>query len=276
MNNKKKLLYFFLIISIIFSYSTVFSQEKEVEQVVVETNEEDEDFEDNTKFISNDSLYHLNDTSSLEQHRKFASNFKQKYKEDKTFDYDQEIVQDSLWQRIKQAISIWFHENVLNPINYGFNSNTTQFLLTIIGIVLFVFVLFYLVRAYIQKDMYWIIRKKSKKLVTSTQLDEIDIASTNFDELIQFNIQEKEFRIAIRLYYLWLLQMLQNENKIVWNTKKTNADYLYEIKDQQEKAVFSYLSYLYNTIWYGEYDVSESDFFKAKQSFDERLKNSKK
>ncbi len=276
MSNKHFVFYCLLIFCIGFSSSTALSQE---EEAVIETESviDDKIIDETTKtkFVGNDSLSYLNDTSILSHQRKFQPNFKQKYKDDEAFDYDQVIIKDSIWKRIKEAITNWFQENIFGPINYGLNKSTTQFVVTIVAVFLFGFIIFYLIRAYIQKDMYWLIRKKSKKLISSSKLSEVDITTTNFEELIAFNIQEKEYRIAIRLYYLWLLQLLQKENKIIWNAKKTNADYLYEIKDIEEKAVFSYLSYLYNTIWYGEYKVSESDFFKAKQSFDERLKNSK-
>lgn len=279
MSNKHFVFHCLLIFCIGFSSSTALSQEKEAEESVIETEnviaDEITDETTKTKFVANDSLAYLNDTSTLVQHRKFESNFKQKYKDDEAFDYDQVIIKDSIWKRIKEAIANWFQENIFAPINYGLNRSTTQFVVTVVAVFLFGFIIFYLIRAYIQKDLYWLIRKKSKEFISDTKLSEVDITTTNFDELIAFNIQEKEYRIAIRLYYLWLLQLLQNENKIVWNAQKTNADYLYEIKDLEDKAIFSYLSYLYNTIWYGEYQVSESDFFKAKQSFDERLKNSK-
>lgn len=63
--------------------------------------------------------------------------------------------------------------------------------------------------------------------------------------------------------------------KITWAVEKTNADYFYELKDNSDRELFSYLSYLYNTIWYGEYEITEVEFVKAKKSFDSKLKQTK-
>ena len=51
---------------------------------------------------------------------------------------------------------------------------------------------------------------------------------------------------------------------IEWDIEKTNSDYLYEIKNETRRDEFAYLSYLYNYIWYGEFELDEATFEKAK------------
>jgi hypothetical protein len=60
---------------------------------------------------------------------------------------------------------------------------------------------------------------------------------------------------------------------IVWDIEKTNSDYLYEIKEQSQKEEFAYLSYLYNYIWYGEFELDEATFLKAKTAFEKTIKS---
>mgnify|MGYP006155083877 FL=1 len=55
---------------------------------------------------------------------------------------------------------------------------------------------------------------------------------------------------------------------IEWDVEKTNSDYLYEIKNTSIKSQFEYVSYLYNYIWYGEFELDEVTFVKAKKAFD--------
>ncbi|MDP2158837.1 MAG: DUF4129 domain-containing protein, partial [Flavobacterium sp.] len=55
---------------------------------------------------------------------------------------------------------------------------------------------------------------------------------------------------------------------IEWDVEKTNSDYLYEIQNPAIKSQFEYVSYLYNYIWYGEFELDEVTFIKAKKAFD--------
>ena len=66
---------------------------------------------------------------------------------------------------------------------------------------------------------------------------------------------------------------MSDKNLIEWDVEKTNSDYLYEIKNQAQKDDFSYLSYLYNYIWYGEFELDEATFVKAKNAFEKTIKS---
>jgi hypothetical protein len=64
---------------------------------------------------------------------------------------------------------------------------------------------------------------------------------------------------------------MSEKELIEWDVEKTNSDYLYELKSPQLKANFEYLSYLYNYIWYGEFDLNTQEFEKAKKAFDSTI-----
>jgi hypothetical protein len=65
-----------------------------------------------------------------------------------------------------------------------------------------------------------------------------------------------------------------SEKQIIeWDAEKTNSDYVYEIKNEQFKNNFNYLSYLYNYIWYGEFDIDDVTFEKAKASFEKTIQS---
>ena len=64
------------------------------------------------------------------------------------------------------------------------------------------------------------------------------------------------------------------ENRLIeWHADKTNTDYLYEIHSKSVREEFSYLSYLYNYIWYGEFEMDENSFLKAQNRFKNALKS---
>ena len=66
---------------------------------------------------------------------------------------------------------------------------------------------------------------------------------------------------------------MSEKQLIEWDVEKTNSDYLYEIKSAELKANFEYLSYLYNYIWYGEFNLSAAEFEKAKKAFDTTIQS---
>lgn len=203
---------------------------------------------------------------------KFETDYKKKYKKDSEFDYSEEANKDSLWKRFKrwvgQQISDFFRQF---DIDYE-TSSRLDIAFRIGGVLVIILVIYYITRATIQKDAYWMFKKKSKKLDIRVDDIELNLKVVDFPSLLNQTIKEEQYRLSIRYYYLWLLQKLQEQEQIEWHIEKTNSDYQEEIKDTQLKEDFQYLSYIYNNIWYGEFEITESEFNQAKKSFDTILK----
>ncbi|MEC4114695.1 DUF4129 domain-containing protein [Myroides pelagicus] len=211
--------------------------------------------------------------SSLEV-SKFKSNFKRKYLNDADFDYskDDSTKEDNFIQRLLKSIDEFF-ARLFRPMDISYETiNTTGKILRVLGIFFFLLIIYYVVRAFIQKDIYWGFKRKSKNINIMLEQAENDIVNTDFSALVQKMTQQNEYRICIRFYYLWLLQQLQEKKIIEWHIEKTNTDYYNEIKDTSTKEQFQYLSYLYNHIWYGEHKITKEEFMKAKNAFDQTLK----
>lgn len=225
------------------------------------------------KVVATDSLYLLQDKNSEINPTKFDTKFKNKYKGEQAFTYVQVEKKDNFLDQIKRAIRDWFRRNFMQPVNEELNNFYYIVFLRVLGFFILGLIIYYLVRAFIQKDIYWMIKKKGKKISALENISTADFKTTNFEKLITAAIEQQEFRLAIRLYYLWFLQRLQEQDKIIWAPEKTNADYNYELKEEHERQEFAYLSYLYNNIWYGEHELTAEDFVKAKHAFDLKLKN---
>ncbi len=275
MNKKLSYILFLFFISLF----PLLAQTLSVEEVVVEMDSlyssesepllrEVESYKDTNTF----NLPFKVDTNDSIVLKKFTSNFKKKYKESEEFDYNDNRPKDSLWKRFKRALNDALN-NFFRQFNVNYKvDNYFTIGMRIMGVAVIVLLLYYIIRAFIQKDIYWLFKKKAKKLEINVEDIEQNIENVNFDLLIEKTITDNAYRLAIRFYYLWLLQRLQEQNHIVWNIEKTNSDYVKEITDSETKAQFQYLSYLYNNIWYGEHDITFEEFSKAKTSFDAILK----
>lgn len=125
----------------------------------------------------------------------------------------------------------------------------------------------------VNKEGQWIFAKSSSKKIINYDDIERNLKDIDFDKLIKDTLKSGDNRLAIRYYYLWILKKMAEKDIIDWNPEKTNSDYLYEIKSTTLKTDFSYVSYLYNYIWYGEFEVDQSSFENAKHSMEKTLQS---
>lgn len=101
-------------------------------------------------------------------------------------------------------------------------------------------------------------------------LDEIDSIDT--DEALQKALQKGDFRTAIRIQFIKILQYLSAEKHIKWEPDKTNRNYLREIKEPQLTDIFSQTAHIYEWVWYGNTHVTLQDYQRLKQPFEHFFK----
>lgn len=102
-----------------------------------------------------------------------------------------------------------------------------------------------------------------------------NIDESDYSKLLTKAIQDKNYRLATRYYYLSLIQKLSQKEYIEYHKDKTNSEYMFELKEEVIRNRFSYLSYIYSYVWYGEFPVDEVKFAtieKKYQSFISQIK----
>jgi hypothetical protein len=200
-------------------------------------------------------------------------NLKDKY-DGNEFIYERNVENSGWWSRFKQWLSDFFKDL------FDFNSDAqasdfTDIALKIFYVVIFLLVVFFIVKAIINKEGNWVFGKSSDKSIIPVTDIENNIYETDFKSLIAEAEKGNNHRLAIRYYYLWLLKTLSEAEIIDYDVEKTNSDYHLEIENKDTKEEFSYTSYLYNYIWYGEFDIDNTQFEKAKKAFTQFLKTVK-
>ena len=208
-----------------------------------------------------DSIPH--DSASIEP-RKF-DDLNDKYTGE-DYVYERTVESSGWWTRFKQWLNDLF-KSLFNLSDEGQASKATDIMLKIGGVIIFLLVIYFIFRAVMNDEGTWIFGKSSdKKIIPVTDI-ETNLQNTDFKQLIADAESDGNYRLAIRYYYLWLLKSLTNAEIIDYDVEKTNSDYFNEIASKPVKDEFSYTSYLYNYIWYGEFDVNEQQFNKAKHAF---------
>lgn len=97
--------------------------------------------------------------------------------------------------------------------------------------------------------------------------DEKIIEEEDIPNLIHKAKDARNYRLAVRYYYLLLLKNLRDQEWIDYQFEKTNEDYAQEISSKNLSADFSSISHIYDFLWYGDFSLEQQDFNKVESDF---------
>lgn len=207
--------------------------------------------------IEQDSIVYNKNTYITEQ-RTFKTDLKDKYS-GKDFEYKENAPQ-------KKKESSNSGSGILNIFAF--------FMTSIFPFLLGGFIIFVILKTMLGIDArFWKKTNSSKKISEKLIYEDEDIHELNLETLLQQAIENKDFRLAIRYYYLTTLKGLSNKELIDYHKDKTNSEYLFEIENKEMRTNFSYLSYVYSYVWYGEFSVDENSFKVAQNKYQSFLKS---
>lgn len=118
----------------------------------------------------------------------------------------------------------------------------------------------------------YLLSKNSRRRISAPEFKEDIENIETADELHLFNFlskikQAENTRIAVRYYYLWLLQSLSKQGLIKFNKDKTNQQYADELKHHKSSSLFNTCTYYYNYVWYGDHMPSDEEYEKIVSYF---------
>src|SRR5690606_10219995 len=87
-----------------------------------------------------------------------------------------------------------------------------------------------------------------------------NIHEIDFEQQIDADIEQRNYRLAVRLLYLQTLKYLSNRNLIDWKPNKTNRSYVYELAQSPKQPEFETLTTQFEYIWYGDFPITEERF----------------
>jgi hypothetical protein len=123
-----------------------------------------------------------------------------------------------------------------------------------------------------------IIFSRSRKIAgnndaAAIHIDEEDIQNNDFDALIRRATTQKNYVLAVRLYYMAILKELDLKGDIKWQKEKTNSRYLYEMKAHPLLMPFNNCTNLFDTYFYGQRLLDENVFTGVQTEFESLLKS---
>ena len=118
-------------------------------------------------------------------------------------------------------------------------------------------------------------KQQNTKFDPTLDLDEInphEIPKTELELRLEDAISAKDYRKAIRIYFIFIIKELTALNWIKWEKRKTNFAYLREMTDNKHYNSFSESVSIFEIIWYGKREISLSDFKQIEPRFKSLVK----
>lgn len=109
---------------------------------------------------------------------------------------------------------------------------------------------------------------KKTKVITLENLEE-HIHETELERFLREALEQDNMKQALRVQYLMILKQISDNGWINWKREKTNGEYLQEMFARPEFGEFRQLTLIFERVWYGTYDLNESEY----QSLSPRFKS---
>lgn len=202
--------------------------------------------------------------------RHFEENFKKRYS-GKKYNYEGAVKTSKAKPHANshsQADS--FTEKNQSP---SLNLSFTFQVLKWVAIIVLILAVGYLAQSLLQggnNNLFY--RNKHKVFPENQEINADNIEAIDIRALIAQAEGNGDYRMAIRYYYLLVLQLLSKHQLIKYQDDKTNADYLRALASHKFYGYFSQASYIYNYTWYGEFHLEIQQYEVAKKRFVQFIK----
>ncbi|HEU4632739.1 MAG TPA: hypothetical protein VFS22_02065 [Flavisolibacter sp.] len=110
-------------------------------------------------------------------------------------------------------------------------------------------------------------KKPSANVEESDEITEETIFSLSYEKEIQKAVAAENYRLAIRLWYLYILKGLAERNLIQYKQEKTNSDYVNELYKTPLYKDFFQLTRSFEYTWYGQFALSAATFALLQKDF---------
>ncbi|WP_316830651.1 DUF4129 domain-containing protein [Pedobacter aquatilis] len=189
---------------------------------------------------------------------KFNKEALESYADQKEFQYDSAVARDlSLWDRFW----MWFWQMVSELFQGAASNPLSKYFFIGLGVAILSYIVIKIIGA---ENIF---SKKSKETILPYDVLNENIHEIDYETEIQNLINQKKYRLAVRLLYLRTLKKLSDADIIQWQPEKTNYTYLTEITRPEMKNEFGLLTHQFDYIWYGDFPVDEHKFEPINQSF---------
>lgn len=183
--------------------------------------------------------------------------FIESYRSQKAFSYTQPPVKTNFLQQLLDYLRLHFHS-----VDAFFETMPFFFKFMLWGLLLFS--LFIVVT---KTRLYSILNFDKEVNMPQYNFGAVENQMLDYDNEIQEQVVLQQYRMAVRLHYLKLIDKLRSREYIRFSKDKTNLDYLNDLTSNDFKSQFYTVTQIFNHVWYGDNEIAEDQFLKFQQSF---------
>lgn len=100
---------------------------------------------------------------------------------------------------------------------------------------------------------------------------EESLHETDLERALRLALESKNYKAAIRIYYLAVIKECSSRKLIKWKKDKTNHQYLMELLSTPFSRDFATVTLRYEQAWYGDQDIELGHYENLKPAFDQLL-----
>lgn len=162
------------------------------------------------------------------------------------------------------------HEDENPGLLFRFLSSTwfRYFIWILLGVIL----LYAIIRIIAENNMRLFYRSPRKKGGAAVEEEQSDEVEEDLDGQLQHFLQIRDHRQAVRYLYLKSLRLLSDRGLIRLHRQSTNQEYLAQLGGDPHRGPFSDLTSAYEKVWYGEFPLSDGQFGRLHQYFEDFYK----
>ena len=187
-------------------------------------------------------------------------------------------VPDSLTNQLRQDADYWYvnkaperpkQKEIKSENKDWYDKDWVSKLLWFLVIAAFVAVLIW----FLASSNIQLFRRRPMTLMDKNEaLTEENIFNLDYEKEIRKAVAQQDYRLAVRLWYVYLLTEMAQKNLIEFKHERTNREYLRQLSDTPYHKEFFRLTWNFEYTWYGHFDLSaatyallEKDFLTFKQ-----------
>lgn len=102
------------------------------------------------------------------------------------------------------------------------------------------------------------------------QMEE-DLPNSDLERFLAAALADSNYKLAVRVYFLTIIQTLADQEHIVWKKDKTNNMYLRELRQHPSYDRIRTITRQYERIWYSNMRFGANDYERIKPRFDDLL-----
>lgn len=207
------------------------------------------------------------DESSIEK-QEISETDLETYKADEDFNYIEVVAEENFIDKAIRWLRNFLTKFWEAIFGVGTATGFLYFIFRILPYILLGVLIFLLIRFFLKVNSNNLLTKAKQNGTISFTEEEQIIKNEDIPALIKDAIQQKNYRLAIRYYYLLSLKYLTESDSISWQPQKTNEDYIKEIDKEHLKIDFKNITRIYDYVWYGEFNVDAIKFETLKLPFE--------